>query len=107
MSTIPRLMFGITAGLILVGLLSSPAGAYAPAFAGGDFILANRTKMDVGMDACPRVVDWNEDGKKDLLMGDYDGYAGVCLNQGTNAEPVFTDFEPLLVEGKPIRVGSG
>jgi hypothetical protein len=84
-----------------------PGYAYAPAFSTADFIYANGTQLDIGMDAAPVVVDWNEDGKKDLLLGDYDGYVSLYLNYGTNAEPVFFEMQRVLVGGRPIRVGAG
>lgn len=39
----------------------------------------------------PVVADWNGDGKKDLLFGQYYGSKGVvyCPNLGTDAAPVF------------------
>lgn len=54
---------------------------------------------DGGGPACtaPRMVDWNNDGKKDLLLGQWSGpfYYNqpmyVCLNVGTDANPVFSD----------------
>jgi hypothetical protein len=55
----------------------------------------------------PYVCDWNEDGRKDLLVGQ-EGIGAPCnvfvyLNQGTNAEPVFADSTPVLTGGMPIR----
>ena len=53
---------------------------------------------DGGGPACtaPRVVDWNNDGKKDLLLGQWSGPffnqpMYVCLNSGTDANPVFSN----------------
>ncbi len=40
--------------------------------------------------AFPRVVDWNDDGKKDLLIGRADGKTEIFLNNNTDAEPTFT-----------------
>lgn len=44
--------------------------------------------------AAPAVFDWNGDGKKDLLLGEFEtGPCGVrvYLNSGTNAAPRFSD----------------
>ncbi|MBC8290978.1 MAG: VCBS repeat-containing protein [Planctomycetes bacterium] len=39
----------------------------------------------------PRVVDWNADGKKDLIIGDGRGaQTRVWKNVGTNAKPIFS-----------------
>lgn len=40
---------------------------------------------------CPRVVDWNDDGKNDLVIGDGRGaQTRVWKNVGTKAKPVFS-----------------
>lgn len=44
--------------------------------------------------ASPAVFDWTGDGKKDLLIGEFETgecYVRVYENVGTNAEPKFTD----------------
>lgn len=44
--------------------------------------------------AAPAAFDWNKDGKKDLLIGEFettDCWVRVYLNVGTDAEPKFTD----------------
>ena len=69
-----------------------------------DTVKANGTKIDVGNNANPDVVDWNEDGKKDLIIGSESGTGTVrlYLNQGTNANPVFTTFSYINCGGSPI-----
>jgi hypothetical protein len=54
----------------------------------------------------PWICDWDEDGRKDLLVGQ-EGIAQPCnvylyLNQGTNAAPVFGDSAPILFNGVPL-----
>jgi len=45
------------------------------------------------------VVDWNNDGKKDLLLGTYSpAYVYLLLNIGTDASPTFE-------EGTKVKVG--
>lgn len=41
----------------------------------------------------PLVYDWNKDGKKDLIIGEFEakGKFRIYLNVGTDAEPKFTD----------------
>ncbi len=56
----------------------------------------------------PDVVDWNNDGKKDLLVGQFkDGAIHLYLNQGTDATPVFKDFTLLAAGDKPIKLDAG
>ena len=56
----------------------------------------------------PCVSDWNSDGKKDLLVGQFkSGAIRLYLNQGTDTEPVFQEFSMLNAGGKPIRLDAG
>ena len=44
----------------------------------------------------PTVVDWNGDGKKDLLVGQFGGgRIRVDLNEGTDGKPTFKSFKYL------------
>lgn len=53
--------------------------------------------IDVGNNAAPVVVDWNNDGKKDLLVGSQTNPLLLYLNRGTNSSPVFLD-EKIIEE---------
>ncbi len=56
----------------------------------------------------PRACDWNNDGRKDLIVGQFkDGAIRLYVNQGTHAAPVFGDFSLLKAGGKPIRLDAG
>ncbi|KPL24733.1 MAG: hypothetical protein AMJ75_02910 [Phycisphaerae bacterium SM1_79] len=56
----------------------------------------------------PCVCDWNSDGKKDLIVGQFNsGAIRLYLNQGTDTEPVFNDFSLLQAGGKQIRLDAG
>ncbi|MBC8247553.1 MAG: hypothetical protein H8E81_08200 [Deltaproteobacteria bacterium] len=56
----------------------------------------------------PCVTDWNEDGRKDLIVGQfYYGRIRLYLNQGTDRVPVLTDAGYLQAGGKEIRVPAG
>ncbi len=56
----------------------------------------------------PRVCDWNNDGRKDLIVGQFSGGAiRLYLNQGTDAAPVFGESSFLHAGGKPIRLDAG
>jgi hypothetical protein len=56
----------------------------------------------------PCVTDWNSDGRKDLLVGQFrPGAIRLYLNHGTDASPVFKDFSMLHAGGKPIRLDAG
>ncbi|MDO8589295.1 MAG: VCBS repeat-containing protein [Armatimonadota bacterium] len=48
------------------------------------------------------VCDWNNDGKKDLLVTHFDGKVEIYLNQGTDAAPVLGPAKQIYANGKPI-----
>ncbi|MBN2270305.1 MAG: VCBS repeat-containing protein [Sedimentisphaerales bacterium] len=64
-----------------------------PNFDAGTFLkvgpAGSKTNIDVGSRATPCVVDWNNDGKKDLAVGEYDAKIRLFINEGTDAEPDF------------------
>ncbi|NQV32898.1 MAG: VCBS repeat-containing protein [Phycisphaeraceae bacterium] len=47
-------------------------------------------------------MDWNNDGKKDLLSGDTKGQVWLYLNTGTVTEPVLAAGVRVLSAGNPI-----
>lgn len=51
-------------------------------------------------------MDWNGDGRKDLLCGDASGKVVVFINTGSADKPTLAQGEPVLSDGKPI-VGVG
>lgn len=56
----------------------------------------------------PCVVDWNGDGKKDLLVGQFnDGCIRLFLNQGTDSAPVFSAGVEMVAGDQPIRLDAG
>jgi hypothetical protein len=73
-----------------------------PAFA--DYFYAQSEGSDLtcpasGCMGCfPRVVYWDADTRKDLLVGQADGTVKIFLNNGTDSEPVFD-------AGQTIKVG--
>jgi hypothetical protein len=42
-------------------------------------------------------VDWNNDGRLDLITGERDGYVRIYLNTGTRGNPAFSGFTRLQV----------
>jgi hypothetical protein len=45
------------------------------------------------------VVDWDGDGKRDVLIGSEEGQVWFLRNTGTNAKPVFAAPEEIKLPG--------
>lgn len=86
-----------------------PCHAAVPQLQQGVKLRANGQDIDVEVGhLVPWVMDWNGDGKKDLVVGQFkEGRIRLYLNQGTDAEPVFRGFQLLEAGGKPIRLDAG
>ena len=70
--------------------------------AGGEFI-----NVDIGH-AAPYVFDWNKDGKRDLLVGQFgNGKLRIYLNSGTNIQPKYTTLEWFKAGGAVATVPAG
>jgi len=100
--------------LILFFLFSVVLIIYAqttPDFEDGVFIQANGTDLVIGdgtADTAPCVTDWNNDGLKDLLVGQNDfGKIRLYLNSGTNSSPVFTNYTFIQADGNDITLPYG
>ena len=63
-------------------------------------------EIDLGEYSHPFVVDYNLDGKKDLLIGTYEGKIAIFTNKGTDKTPQFSGYSFLKEKGKDIDVGS-
>ena len=79
-----------------------------PIFTSRGAIKESGKDLSVGGNASPFVVDWNEDGKEDLIVGAGDGKIYYYENVGTGEEPVFLNKEiKVIKEGKKdLNVGS-
>ena len=84
------------------------AGA-EPKFKKGVMIEADGQPIDIRVGhLVPCATDWNGDGNKDLIVGQFSGGAiSVYLNQGTNAAPEFKASTPLEAGGRPIHLAAG
>jgi hypothetical protein len=92
--------------LVLVSLLFFLANAEPPKFNDEIEVKANNATIKIGH-ASPCVVDWNEDGKKDLLLGQYDqGKINYFENIGTDEDPVLTSPVFLQAAGADISLSS-
>lgn len=81
----------------------------APRFAPAIQLEANGVVLKVDTyTSVPCVVDWNADGKKDLLVGCfYNGNIYFFNNTGTDSSPVFATGTKLKAGGVDISVAYG
>ncbi len=61
----------------------------SPQFSGYTYLQMGGATFDAGTRSVPFVVDWNNDGKKDVICGESSGRVQLLLNTGTDANPVF------------------
>ncbi len=66
------------------------------------FAKERRLLDDVGSSARVDVCDWNNDGKKDLIVTNSNGELWLYVNEGTEQAPVLGTGTRVLADGKPI-----
>ena len=94
----------------LLALVAAVAFAQTPEFDAPVAIEANGTPINVGTggNASPYMIDWNGDGKQDLLLGQFNGgKVRFYVNIGANFAPEFNDFQYLQADGSDISLSSG
>ncbi|MHC4945329.1 MAG: hypothetical protein ACYTG7_20125 [Planctomycetota bacterium] len=99
----------IALGIPLLLFFTTPVlHADAPELEAGVYIYDGASPLEVDRHSTPTVTDWNNDGAKDLVVGQF-GYGRIWLflNQGTNLNPVFNGGSLIESNGTPIQVSSG
>jgi len=94
--------------LAAVGSVVLGAAAFG-AFQEGVRLKADGEVIDVEIGhLVPCVTDWNNDGKKDLIVGQFSGgKIRLYLNRGTDSAPAFKDFTYLSAGGEEISLPAG
>ena len=86
-----------------VGTTTSPRWERTDAFHGApyteEFQICDAVRQNV-----VRGVDWNNDGRTDLIAGDCDGFIWYFQNQTNNLFPVFATGKRLLTGGKTLNL---
>ena len=72
------------------------------------WVMNGAARLDVGTYSAPLMTDWNCDGKKDLLVGQFElGRIRFYPNIGTNDAPLFDGFAYLMDDLAPLWVTYG
>ena len=89
-------------------LMPMLATADIPSFLPAELLECDGVRLDVGSYGAPLAVDWDGDGRKDLICGQYDqGRIRFYPNVGTDEAPVFTDWYYLMDGALPLSVPYG
>lgn len=83
------LFFGTFDGKLVYFQNTATLGSPAAYVQAADFSSGFLTGIDVGQEAYPTLFDLNKDGKKDLIVGEYDGTMNYFENTGTINSPSF------------------
>ena len=102
----PSLVIGEEDGRVALVENLAPRGQ-EPNFAPPRYLEQVDPYLKSGALSRPVAVDWNGDGKLDLLSGNSAGYIQFFENTGSNAAPVFEDRGYLQAGGKVIRRMAG
>jgi hypothetical protein len=78
-----------------------------PVFTSYGVIVAAGFPLDVGEASTPEIVDWNNDGVRDLLVGAWTGKIYLLINTGTNAAPLFPSKPYVQEGGSALVVNNG
>jgi hypothetical protein len=82
--------------------------AEAPDLETGVLIKDGSSNLSVNYHSSACVVDWNNDGRKDLVVGQfYYGYIWLFLNTGTDINPLFNGGTLINSNGSPITTTYG
>lgn len=107
--TIPQLLTACLRAFLCSCFMASVAWAGdTPEMQAGTPILSYGQPMKIeGGHAIPEVADWNNDGRQDLLVGQYDGgKIRIYLNHGTNSTPSFDRFTYVQAFGVDLHVNN-
>ncbi len=100
------LLVGNTTGNVLIYKSTGTNPDGTPILDDGTMLQADGLDIDVGSRATPIIDDWNEDGKQDLLVGNWDGNISIFLNDGTNAAPDYSSSILLQLGGADFDIGT-
>ena len=114
---------GTATGVVNIVIIAPPVAGAPPVFKAGVPLMDGANPLRVwkirnqGNDqntvykqyvAAPELVDWNNDGLLDLVVGEADGRIALFINQGNKGHPVFNGYQYLtLKNGEQIQTRLG
>ncbi|MHC4944674.1 MAG: hypothetical protein ACYTG7_16780 [Planctomycetota bacterium] len=94
--------------IVVYFMLIGVGSADVPVLLPGVNIQDGGGDLEVEKYSTPTSVDWNNDGNKDLLVGQYvDGHIWLFINEGTDLNPVFNGGSLVESNGSPISTPYG
>ncbi len=98
----------LAAAFVSISLVRSICVAITPAVEFEDPIplTTSGTNINLGSHSAPRLVDWNADGRLDLLVGAGDGYIWLFMQATSSNSPSFQVGQKVQAAGFPVRVGT-
>jgi len=63
--------------------------------------------LSVGAKACPNVVDWDCDGRPDLVLGNAAGQVLLACSAATDGDLAFSAPQPIVADDQPIWLMAG
>lgn len=100
--------------LTVLLVVSLCALADTPIFGDQVYVQYEGSNLDVGIYSDPYVVDWDGDGLKDLIVGqyydqNYDNHGKIRYypNSGTNSDPIFEAWAYIEADGSDIQTSYG
>ncbi len=97
-----------TAFVLIAALAATAAVAEIPRFASPVLLTDNGATIDVDYYGAPQMFDWNLDGRKDLVIGQFTGgYIRFYPNVGADSAPEFNGFSYVQASGQIIQLPYG
>lgn len=98
----------LSAQVLCPFLCASMAVAALPALSAPEPVECGSRPLVVPLHSSPFYGDWNGDGLRDLLVGQFqDGMVRIAVNQGSEEDPEFLSLGWLSADGQPIKLPYG
>ncbi|NOQ23192.1 MAG: hypothetical protein GQ565_11165 [Candidatus Aegiribacteria sp.] len=101
-------------GFVFLILCAFPSMAAPPVFGSISYIQCGGDSIDVGFFSDPVFVDFDGDGLKDLIVGQYfdenvENYGKMRFyqNVGTSTDPSFASWIYIQADGSDIQCSAG